>query len=170
MHDQNLHTSLCSEASNVAVYIQNKCPHSVLENTTPEKVFTGIKPDLSHLRIFGCSIYIHIPNEKRTRLEPSEKKRILIGYSETTKGYKVFILGQRTIEISRDAKFEEDIAFKFSRNSDESISEVDENQQAEIERENHFEPSSSTMSNHEDSENVNNIKKPLWARKMIETN
>ena len=67
-------------------------------------------------------------------------------------------------------KFEEDIAFNISRKNDESIPEVDENKQAEIERENDFEPSSSTMSNHEDSKNVNNKKRPLWARKMIEEN
>ena len=156
MHDQNLHTSFWVEASNTVVYIQNKCPHSVLENTTPEEVFTGIKPDLSHLRIFGCPVYIHIPKEKRTKLEPSGKKGILIGYSETTKGYWVFISSQRAIEINKNVKFEEDIAFNISRNSDESITvsipEVDENQQVEIERENDFEPSSSTMSIHEDFE------------------
>ena len=71
-------------------------------------------------------------------------------------------------------KFEEDIAFNISRNSDESIfesiPEIDENQQIEIERENNIEPSSSSMSNHENSENVNNKKRPLWARKLIEEN
>ena len=71
-------------------------------------------------------------------------------------------------------KFEEDIVFNNSKNSDEFINEsspeVDENQQTKIERENNIEPSSSTMSNHEDSENVNNKKRPLWARKMIEEN
>ena len=71
-------------------------------------------------------------------------------------------------------KFEEDIAFNISRNNDESITEsileVDENQQTEIERENDFKPSSYIMSNHEDFENVNNKKRPLWARKMIEEN
>ena len=39
-----------------------------------------------------------------------------------------------------------------------------------IERENDNEPSSTTTSNHEDSENVNNKKRSLWARKMIEEN
>ena len=71
-----------------------------------------------------------------------------MGYSETTKGYRVLISSQRTIEISRDVKFEEDIAFKISRNSDESIIESisEEDQHTKIERENDSEPSS--MSNH----------------------
>ena len=37
MHDQNLHTSFCAETSNITVYIQNRCSHSVLENTTLEE-------------------------------------------------------------------------------------------------------------------------------------
>lgn len=114
LHDQNLHFSFCPEATNTAVYIQNKCSYSILENITPEEVFTGIKHDLSHLKIFGCPIYIHIPNEKRTKLEPSGKKGIFVGYSENSKGYRVYIPGQRSVEISRGVKFEENTALKLS--------------------------------------------------------
>lgn len=159
LHNQNLYYSFWAEASNTVLYIQNRCPHSILENTTPEEVFTGVKPDLSHLRIFGCPVYIHIPKEKRTKLESSGKKGIFIGYSETSKGYRIYIPGQRTIEIGRDVIFEEDTAFKISSNSDESISEED--QAIEIEREDNSNISS--MSNHTESENVNhtNKKRPL---------
>jgi transposase InsO family protein len=64
LHDQGLETFLWGEASNIVVYLQNRCPHSYLEFKTPEEVFTGKKPDLKHLRIFGCPIYVHIPKEK----------------------------------------------------------------------------------------------------------
>ena len=60
MHDQNLHTSFWFEASNTQVYIQNRCPHSILKNTTLEEVFVDIKLDLRCLRIFWCPIYLHI--------------------------------------------------------------------------------------------------------------
>ena len=43
----------------------------------------GKKPEVSHLRIFSCLVYIHIPREKRTKLDPSEKKGIFVGYSES---------------------------------------------------------------------------------------
>lgn len=160
MHDQNLHTSFWAETSNTAVYIQNRCPHSVLENTIPEEVFTGIKPDLSHLRIFGCPVYVHIPNEKRTKLEPSGKKGILIGYSENSKGYRVYIPGQRTIEINKDVKFEEDIAFNLSKNNDESFieptTETSEDHLVENERGNDTESPLSHVPTSEDVENKNN--------------
>ena len=66
----------------------NNTPHRVLENKTPEEVFFDKKPEVSHLRIFGCPVYIHIPQEKRTKLDPSGKKGIFVGYSERSKAYE----------------------------------------------------------------------------------
>ena len=62
LHDQDLPMHLWAEAARIVVYVQNHTPHRVLENKTPEEVF-GKKPEVSHLRIFGCPIYIHIPKE-----------------------------------------------------------------------------------------------------------
>jgi len=36
-----------------------------IRNKTPEEVFIEKKPEISHLRIFGCPIFIHVPKEKR---------------------------------------------------------------------------------------------------------
>ena len=111
MHDQNLPLSLWAEAASTAVYIQNRCPHKVLEAKTPEEDFTGCKPSVEHLRIFGSPVYIHIPKEKRTKLEPSGKKGIFVGYSETSKAYRIYIPGQKFIEVSRDVTFHEETTF-----------------------------------------------------------
>ena len=81
-HDQDLPMHLWAEAARRTVYVQNHTPHRVLENKTPEEVFSGKKPEVSHLRIFGCPVYIYIPKEKRTKLDPSGKKGIFVGYSE----------------------------------------------------------------------------------------
>jgi hypothetical protein len=37
------------EAAQTVVYVQNKSPHHVLGNKTPEEMFTGEKPEVSHL-------------------------------------------------------------------------------------------------------------------------
>ena len=81
LHDQYLPMHLWVETSRTVVYVQNYTPHRVLENKTPEEVFSGKKLEVSHLRIFGCPVYIHIPKEKRTKLDPSGKKGIFVGYS-----------------------------------------------------------------------------------------
>ena len=71
LHDQDLPMHLWVEAARTAVYVQNCTPQGVLENKTPEEVFSGKKPKVSHLRIFGYPLFIHIPKEKRTNLDPS---------------------------------------------------------------------------------------------------
>ena len=70
LHDQDLPMHLWAKAGRTAVYVQNGTPHRVLGNKTPKEVFFGKKPEVSHLRIFGCPVYIHIPKEKRTKLDP----------------------------------------------------------------------------------------------------
>jgi hypothetical protein len=38
-------------------------------------------------------MYVHIPKDKRTKLDPSGKKGTFVGYSDTSNAYKVHILG-----------------------------------------------------------------------------
>ncbi len=48
---------------------------------TPEDKFIGKKPNVSHLEMFGYIAYVHIPNEKRSKLNPKAEKCIFIRYS-----------------------------------------------------------------------------------------
>ena len=79
-------------------------------------MFTGKKPEVSHLKIFGCPVYIHIPKEKRTKLYPYENKGIFVGYCEVSKAFRIYILGFHHMEISRDVAFDEEASLKRSRN------------------------------------------------------
>ena len=72
------------------------------------------KPEVSHLRIFGCPVYIHISKEKRTKLYPSEKKGVFVGYSESSKAYRIYFLGFKNIDISRDVTFDKDSTYNKS--------------------------------------------------------
>jgi hypothetical protein len=105
---------LWAEACNTLVYLQNKSPYRILGDKTLEEAFTGVKPEIGHLKIFGCPIYIHMPVEKRTKLEPSSEKGIFVGYNETSKAYMIFIPVQQKTMVSRDVKFEENLASRKS--------------------------------------------------------
>ena len=76
LHDQDLPMHLWAEAVRIVVYVQNRTPHRVLENKNPKEIFSNKKPEVNHLRIFDCLVYIHIPKEKRTKIDPSGKKGI----------------------------------------------------------------------------------------------
>jgi hypothetical protein len=93
MFDQDLPNSLWEEATSIVVYIQHRCSHAILKDKTPEEVFSRIKPKVGHLRIFGCPVYIHVPKEKRTKMEPLGKKGAFVGYSENSKAYRICVPG-----------------------------------------------------------------------------
>jgi transposase InsO family protein len=115
IHDQDLPMCLWAEATMAIVYVQNRLSHSALGLKTPEEMFTGKKPKVSHLKIFGCSVFIHIPKEKRNKLDTSGKKGIFMGYCEVSKAFRIYIPGQHHIEINRDLTFDEDAALKKSK-------------------------------------------------------
>ena len=56
-------------------------------------------------------MYIHIPKEKRTKLDPSGKKGIFVGYSKSLKDYRIYFLVFKKINISRDVTFDEDSTY-----------------------------------------------------------
>jgi hypothetical protein len=116
IHDQNIPMFLWIKASNTIVYIHNISPHQILEDKTLEEAFIEVKLEVNHLRIFGCIVYIHVPKEKRTELEPSRKEGTFVGYRETSKYYRIYILGQRHIKVIHDVTFNEEINFKTSKN------------------------------------------------------
>jgi hypothetical protein len=89
MFDQDLPNSLWAEPTSTSMYIQNSCPHAIVKDKTPKEVFSGIKPEVGNLRIFGCLVYIHVPNEKRTKMEPLGKKGVFVGYNENSKSYMI---------------------------------------------------------------------------------
>jgi hypothetical protein len=97
------------------MFIHNTCPHDILKENTPEEVFSVIKPKVGHIRIFGCPMYIHVPKEKRTNMEPSGKKGVFVGYNENSKAYIIYVPSQRKIEVRRDATFHDEVIFKKYR-------------------------------------------------------
>jgi hypothetical protein len=94
IHDQDLPMFLWAEACNTTVYIQNKSPHKVLGDKTPEEVLTGVKPEVGHFVSSGVQCISMYHQEKRTKLEPSGWKGIFVGYNETSKAYRVYIPSQ----------------------------------------------------------------------------
>jgi hypothetical protein len=116
---------LWGEATMTTIYVQNRSPHRILKDMTPEEAFSGKKPNVENLRIFGCPVYSHIPKDKRNKLEPSGKKGIFMGYSDSSKSYRIYIPEQHKIEVRRDVTFNERMALR------KSIEEIIEEEELE---------------------------------------
>jgi len=76
---------------------------------TPYQVLFQKKPRISHLRPFYTKCYINIPEEKRaagSKLDARTLEGYLIGYMETTRMFRVYILSQHKVDAYRQVKFE----------------------------------------------------------------
>jgi hypothetical protein len=95
--------------------VQNIFSHSELGFKTLEGMFSRNKPEVIHIKIFGCPIFVHIPKEKRNKMDHSGKKGIFVGYCEVSKAFIFYIPGYHHIDIRRDVTFDEDATLKKSR-------------------------------------------------------
>lgn len=62
------------EALNTTVYLQNRSPTRAVDSATPSEAWTGVKPDVKHLRSFGCTAYAHIPKDERKKFRHKYQK------------------------------------------------------------------------------------------------
>jgi hypothetical protein len=151
-------------------------------------MFTGKKLEVSHLKIFGCPVFIHIPKEKRNKLEPSRKKGMFVGYYEVSKAFRIYIPSHHHIEISGGVTFDEEATLKKSRRCQleevyeeepvilgiiESMREVPRD--AEPVREVVTSPDEKTLEEHDVTEvqeppqmTFSHKRKPAWARELIQ--
>ena len=63
--------------------------------STLEEVFSGKRPDISHLRIFGSPVYIHVTKDARKKLELTAEVGIFVGYTDTPHNYRVYFPNSR---------------------------------------------------------------------------
>ncbi|CAH2109079.1 unnamed protein product [Euphydryas editha] len=102
LFDAKLGKEFWAEAINTAIYLQNRIVKPVLNNCTPYELWTGAKPNLSHLRIFGSTVMKHIPKEKRHKWDRKSEQCILVGYPDDVKGYRLYNPSTKTVITSRD--------------------------------------------------------------------
>ena len=134
LYAKDMPTYLWAEAVNSAVYLLNRTPPQAL-NTTPYELWTGKKPTLDHVRTFGSIAYMHVPQEKRTKLEKKSKKMILVGYDGNSTNYRLFDIETKKIKISRNVLFNENEIPQSRRNTIEiniRESDLDTEDQQEI--------------------------------------
>jgi len=107
MADKSMPHHYWTEAVATTVYIMNRTPTIAVHGMTPKEKYSGRKPYLSHLKVFGCMAYVHVPNELRTKLDPKVEKCVFIGYSLEQKGYKCYNPITREMKVSKDVVFDE---------------------------------------------------------------
>ncbi|CAH9135713.1 unnamed protein product [Cuscuta epithymum] len=126
MFEKDLPKQFWAEAVNTAVYLLNRISTKSLDNKTPYEAWSGYKPKLDHLRVFGSPCYTHVPDVKRDKLDARAVVGIFIGYSSITKGYRVFSLKTKKVEVSRDVRIDEGLKWNWEKMAIEEDDQFDD--------------------------------------------
>lgn len=94
--------------------------------STPKEAFSSKRPDVSHFKIFGSSVFFHVTKYVRNKLEPITELGIFVGYTDTHHIYRVYLLAHKMTLVRRDVKFDKDKAMQISLEMELQLHVVEE--------------------------------------------
>ena len=101
--------ALWKEFVSTAIYVLNRTGKSSVEGATPHELWMRKRPRIKHLRVIGCLCFVHIPDQKRRKMDKKAKKGYLVGYDGDER-YRVYIKENHEVVVSRDVQFHEKLS------------------------------------------------------------
>jgi len=147
LHEKQIPKSFLPEAVKWCIHVQNRSPTTAINHGTPEEMWSGLKPRVDYFRLFGCIAHVHVPDQRRSKLDDKSHQCVLLGVSDEMKAYKLFDPITKKIIISKDMIFEEDKIWNWDEervestrtalnmnghDEDESSQEEEENDNVEV--------------------------------------
>lgn len=98
------------EAVHAATHILRRSLARGHPSKSPMELYTGIKPNISNLHVFGCDAYYMVQEERRQgKLDEKARKGIFVGYDDhNSTYYRVYDVDKCIVTTSRDVKFHEE--------------------------------------------------------------
>lgn len=125
IYGAKLNKELWGEAILTATYLLNSSPTKAISlKKTPYELWHNKRPNIKHLKVFGCTAYVLIKSA-RSKLDRKSSKGIFVGYSYN--GYRIFYITRNKIIVARDVVFDE-INFKTTRPSITSLEDEELNE------------------------------------------
>ena len=113
-------------ALETAAFTLNRVPSKAVEKT-PYEIWTGKRPSLSFLKIWGCEAYVKC--QVSNKLEPKSDKCLFMGYPKETKGYYFYNPIENKVFVAWNVVFlEREFISKGTSGSKVQLEEVREPQ------------------------------------------
>nr|GFB67239.1 retrovirus-related Pol polyprotein from transposon TNT 1-94 [Tanacetum cinerariifolium] len=110
--DAKLPVTFWAEAVNTACYVRNRVLVNKSQNKTPYKLFNGRTPAIGFLKPFGCYIMIFNTLDNLGKFEEKGDEGYFIGYSMSSKAFRVFNKRTRRVEENLHVEFLENKAIE----------------------------------------------------------
>lgn len=109
------------EAIRHAVYLLNRVPTKAVKEATPYEAWTKDRPQVDHLRVFGCICYMKLPSAHVKKLDNRSKCVVHLGREAGTKAYRVYDPETKAIHVSRDVIFDETKGWEWNKADKDEI-------------------------------------------------
>ena len=70
-----------------AVHVFNRTPRRSGSTAAPLEAIIGKRPSLDHLRVFGCPAYVDVPSQRRTKMSPTTRQGVYVGYTPSSQSW-----------------------------------------------------------------------------------
>ena len=108
LYNAGLGSEYWSYALTHAVYVKNRLPHTKFHlKMSPYESLTGIRPNLSNLKVWGCRVVVKQPIIKGAKLDDISSQGIFLRYTATPKNVVYLDLETNREKISTDVVFDE---------------------------------------------------------------
>jgi hypothetical protein len=128
LYEKKLPLNFWAEAVNTASYLINRMDSRVLADKTPYELWYGFKPSIDHLKVFDSICYVLKPEVRRRKLDQKADIGILIGYSTTSKAYKIYDLNFNKVVVARDVKVVENATWDWKNSSGEGSKQMQQDE------------------------------------------
>ena len=107
LHEYNLPLYFWAKAVNTSCYISYRVFKRPILNKTPYELWNNRKPRISYIRVFGCKFFILNTKDNFRKFDSKANEGIFLGYSTTSKAYRVFNKRTLVVEESMHIIFDE---------------------------------------------------------------
>lgn len=92
---QKLEKSPWAEAVTNTVYILNRCPMRALHSVTPKEMWSGRRPCVAHMCVFGSITCAMVPNDKRGKFDMKESNTYFLDITKVWRRVYVDVFGNK---------------------------------------------------------------------------
>lgn len=164
LKEMKMPNSFWGEAVRHSIYILNRLPTRAVSGVTPYEAWSGEKPHVGHIRVFGCVAYMKVPSINLRKLDDRSKIMVNLGKEPGTKAYRLYDPVTEKVFVSRDVVFDEEKTWPWSEERNEADAHLatftvvnhDVTEQQEIQTE----EGSDTSENHEDGDETDSTGTP----------
>ena len=107
------------EAIRHSTYLLNRVATRVLKDKTPYEAYRGKKPNINHLKTFGCIGYAKSVKPHLQKLEDRSRMLVHLGTEPGSKAYRMYDPQMQRVVVSRDVIFDEAKGWNWRQNNSE---------------------------------------------------